>query len=606
MKGTWYGHPSRRPLKIFASDPMAGRTSGNRVTIEINDEPLRPGPSGERLEVIDYDGAHDRFYKPVDLDDRSILIQNGLDPSESDPRFHQQMVYAVATKTLENFDHALGRPLSMKRHGRKLRLFPHALHGANAFYDPALHAVLFGYFRADRMNPGPNLPGGNIFTCLSHDIIVHEMTHAIVHRLRRHFLEPSNRDVIAFHEGFADIIALLQHFSFTDLLREEIQKTRSDIRTPNHLVVMARQFGYATGTGQELRSALDKAPDPKLYNTVMEPHRRGSIMVAAVFDAFFNIYLRRIRDLIRIATGGTGELPAGDLHPDLVKRIAEEAASTAQTLLTMCIRAFDYLPPVDINFGDYLRALVTADYELFPDDKLRRRSALIEGFRLRGIYPGNINSLAEEALLWEAPDGIPPLPVADKTIIKWIVKSTEKVSRQSVRARKTRIDRYEESPEDTVADETMPSTSPLMIPLHAWARANAPKLHLDLSTPIQVAGIHTVYRVAPDGSLLIELVAQFAQQDRTKAEKLGGLPLRGGTTVVASLDGTVRYVIAKPLPSPKISAEKRSEARRRQDEQIAYVAALDARDVQFPYMSAKTMSDRMRLRMNFASLHGGF
>ena len=606
MKGTWYGHPSRRPLKIFASDPMAGRTSGNRVTIEINDEPLRPGPCGERLEVVDYDGAHGRFYKPVDLDERAILIQNGLDPSESDPRFHQQMVYAVAMKTLENFDNALGRPLSMKRHGRKLRLFPHALHGANAFYDPEIHAVLFGYFRADRKNPGPNLPGGNIFTCLSHDIIVHEMTHAIVHRLRQHFMEPSNRDVIAFHEGFADIIALLQHFSFNELLRDEIQKTRSDIRTPSHLVQMARQFGFATGTGQELRSALDKDPDPKLYNTVMEPHRRGSIMVAAVFDAFFNIYLRRIRDLIRIATGGTGELPAGDLHPDLVKRIADEASSTAQTLLTMCIRAFDYLPPVDITFGDYLRALVTADYELFPEDKLRRRSAMIEGFRLRGIYPANINSLAEEALLWEVPEGIPALPVNDRKIINWIVRSTEKVSRQAGRARKPTTNRYEESPEDALAEETMLSKDALFFALGTWADDNAPKLHLDRARPLQVAGVHTVYRVAPDGSLLIELVAQFAQQNREKVASFGGLPMRGGTTVVASLDGTVRYVVAKPLPSPRISREKQKEATRREEEQMAYVAALDARDVQFPYMSAKDMSERMRLRMNFASLHGGF
>src|ERR1043166_4203243 len=394
-----HGLPTRRPLKIFASDPMGGR-AGNRVTIEVRNERLAKGPCSSRIEVIDYDGAHDRFYPPVELDDPLILMQNGLDPSESNPRFHQQMVYAVATKTLENFDFALGRRLNIERRKRKLRLFPHAFHGANAFYDPDLHAVLFGYFRADRTDPGPNLPGQNIFTCLSHDIIVHEMTHAAVNRLRRYFLEPSNRDVLAFHEGFADIVALFQHFTFTDLLREQIQKTRSDIRTPNLLVQMARQYGYATGMGRELRSALDKEPDPKLYQTEMEVHRRGSILVAAVFDAFFSIYARRIRDLIRIATGGTGTLPLGDLHPDLVNRIAVEASKTAQTVLTMCIRAFDYLPPVDITFGDYLRALVTADYELLPDDDVGRREAMIEGFRCRGIYPNGVVSLAEESLLW--------------------------------------------------------------------------------------------------------------------------------------------------------------------------------------------------------------
>jgi len=36
--------PTRRPLKIFASDPMLGRAAGNRITIDVNYEPLSPGP----------------------------------------------------------------------------------------------------------------------------------------------------------------------------------------------------------------------------------------------------------------------------------------------------------------------------------------------------------------------------------------------------------------------------------------------------------------------------------------------------------------------------------------------------------------------------------
>lgn len=68
--------PARRPLKIFASDPMLGRTAGNRITVEIANEPLLPGPYGARLEVIDYDGAHRRFYPPVNLDDPAIRVPN--------------------------------------------------------------------------------------------------------------------------------------------------------------------------------------------------------------------------------------------------------------------------------------------------------------------------------------------------------------------------------------------------------------------------------------------------------------------------------------------------------------------------------------------------
>ena len=61
-------------------------------------------------------------------------------------------------------------------------------------------------------SPGQNIPSQTVFTCLSHDIIAHEMTHAIVHRLRPYFLEPSNVDVLAFHEAFSDIVALFQRF----------------------------------------------------------------------------------------------------------------------------------------------------------------------------------------------------------------------------------------------------------------------------------------------------------------------------------------------------------------------------------------------------------
>ena len=101
--------PKQRPLKAFAYDPSRGLRLGNSMTLTIRYEKLAPGPVGDRFAVIDYDGAQKTYYAPVDLDDPAILIENGLDPSEVDPRFHQQMVYAVASETLERFEAALGR-----------------------------------------------------------------------------------------------------------------------------------------------------------------------------------------------------------------------------------------------------------------------------------------------------------------------------------------------------------------------------------------------------------------------------------------------------------------------------------------------------------------
>jgi hypothetical protein len=162
------------------------------------------------------------------------LAESGLTPSESNPQFHQQMAYVVAMRTIERFERALGRKAlwtrrQPKKKGeavsddgfvRKLRIYPHALREANAYYDPDKVALLFGYFLADDERPGDNAPGQPIFSCPSHDIVAHEMTHAVTHRLRRYFLHPSNEDVLAFHEGFADVVALFQHFSMPGLTRQ--------------------------------------------------------------------------------------------------------------------------------------------------------------------------------------------------------------------------------------------------------------------------------------------------------------------------------------------------------------------------------------------------
>ena len=264
----------------------------------------------------------------------------------------------------------------------------------NAYYSPAKAALLFGYFNATTTDPRDELPGGMVFTCLSHDIVAHETTHAILDGMHRRMLDPSNVDMTAFHEAFADIVAIFQHFTMPGLLLDQIQRTRGNLRNNNLLAQLASQFARATGRGQALRNALGMFNDKDERRSpiqgagrTFEPHERGAILVAAVFDAFVRMYESRVADLRRIASGGTGVLPDGDIHPDLARRFAEEAVRLSQRVLNMCIRSVDYLPPVDATFGDFLRALVTADADFFPDDPRRYRLAFIEAFREHGIYP---------------------------------------------------------------------------------------------------------------------------------------------------------------------------------------------------------------------------
>ena len=396
----------------------------NDLVYKIPWENLSPGPVGEYIEVIDYDPTvGGKFYTPVDLSNPFLLAQDGLNPSESNPQFHQQMVYAVSMLTVKNFENALGRkiiwasrrtidPATQKEteeYVDKLRIYPHAFREANAYYSPQKIALLFGYFSSTPVDETLHMPDSLVFTCLSHDIIAHETTHAILDSINIFYNEPTNPDMLAFHEAFADIVALFQHFTFPEVLKHQIAKTKGDLGSQNLLGELAQQFGTAIGSYGSLRDAIGemdpttkswkpKAPNPDDYRTIKEPHARGSILVAAVFDAFNTIYKRRIADLLRIASGGTGILQQGELHPDLVNRLAAEASKVAEQVLYMCIRALDYCPPIDLKYGDYLRAIITADFDLVEDDSHDYRLAFIDAFRKRGIYPEGIRTLSVESL----------------------------------------------------------------------------------------------------------------------------------------------------------------------------------------------------------------
>ena len=53
--------------------------------------------------------------------------------------------------------------------------------------------------------------------------------------------------------------------------------------------------------------------------------------------------------------------------------------------------------------GEHLRALITADRDVVPNDDRSYRIALIEAFRRRGIFPDNVRSLSVDAVCWEDP-----------------------------------------------------------------------------------------------------------------------------------------------------------------------------------------------------------
>ena len=85
---------------------------------------------------------------------------------------------------------------------------------------------------------------------------------------------PTNPDVLAFHEGFADIVAILQHFTYPEVVAEHIAATRGDLtdRTVSEtspLLSLASQFGYAIGR----RDAVTDRPDEPRQERLHQRHR---------------------------------------------------------------------------------------------------------------------------------------------------------------------------------------------------------------------------------------------------------------------------------------------------------------------------------------------
>lgn len=597
--------PTRRPLRVYALDPSRGRVLGNEMQIDVRYRPLAPGPvdlSGahDQIAVIDYDVPQGTYYQPVDLDHPFILVANGISPTESDPRFHQQMLYAVASDTIEQFESALGRRIHWRRAERPLNagkgwlpediltltLYPHAMQQANAFYSPEAHGILFGYFQAGRDDPGHNIPSQTVFTCLSHDIIVHETTHAILDGIRSHFMEQTNPDVAAFHEAFADLTALFRHFTHREVLLDAIQRTGGRLYTPtlqgnpladqaaqswlavgdderNPLIELAGQFGEAIGMHKGLRSAIGKPKTMKELRDTTECHERGSILVAAVFDAFFTVYVQRTANHLRIFRAGGGH-EQDELPSPLADAFCYEATRTAMQFFRTCARALDYLPPVDVTFGDFLRAVMTAETDFDPADREGIRDAWMQAFRRRQILPQDALAFSEQALCWPAHDDkdlqVKGLPFGGPLGLT-----------------------YEDRQKTASALSAFISED-----------GHQQRLGLDPGMEYAIPSFHPLYRTNHDGSVRWDLVAEVVQ---TAPISDDAFPMRGGTTLIISThsisggghteDMFMRYVISKPLHG--------AIGKERAGQQTDYLEQV----------GVKRGGTAGQLRINFALVHGG-
>lgn len=554
------GAPAARPLRIYSLDPSVSYGLGGIATVAVPYEELKPGPIGRLFEVVCGTPPEGLVAAPLDLDDRALLLSSGLTPTPANARFHLQMTYAVCSLTYAAFRRALGRDIAWAcapaegETQARLRVLPFAMKERNAFYDRDGGGLFFGWFHAEREPAGHTVPKGVVFTALSHDVIAHETTHALLDGLRSQFSVPYNNDVLGFHEGFADVVALLQHFSFPDVVAAALRDARGSLGDAALLTGLAREFGYATskpGSARPLRSAIDVdhidtfdadaiAPAgekgrPVAYAPDMEPHQMGSVLVSAIFEAFATVFRRKSARYFALAGVNPQDVGTVPLSDALVDMLAREASDIAGHFLDICIRAIDYCPPVDMELGEYLRALITADADVVPEDRWSYRETFLRAFQRRGIFPDKVPFMAEDAVRWQSPARPLEIPGLAFSHLRFNGDPGHAASPKELRRQADVLGAFVTDP--TVAKQ-----------LHLIAPGAKLPTHVTHADPPRIQSIRTARRVASNGSVLFDLIAEVTQGVTVT---LAGQPadFAGGCTLIVDPFGVVRYAIYKRLES---------------------------------------------------------
>ena len=369
-------------VRILPKDPLVARDR-DLWPVEIDLPCATPGsgPCGPHAVVIDCDQSGTLVHAPTRLlRNRSFQGIARLSRAKilDDPRFHQVNVWAIVERTLALIEdpYLLARAVPWASRRGRLVLMPHAFEGKNAFYDPALGALQFGSFDAD--------DGRRIHTCLSHDIVTHELGHAILDGLKPLYNEVTSVQCAGFHEYFGDAVALMSSLATRETARVVTRGGPERLDPHNVVSAIASEFGAAVRNlptaKAYLRGAWNRRSMSDLRGSSAE-HDWSEVLTGVYYDLLSHLYpqIRRQLEAQNGAASGPGKR----------EYYAMRALSRAATITAgVMFRGLDYCPPADLHYDEYARAVLRADAVAYPFDDLCIRKTLAGLFRRRGIQPG--------------------------------------------------------------------------------------------------------------------------------------------------------------------------------------------------------------------------
>ena len=365
---------------------------------DVGDEAfLLDGPVSKRLAVLDFDAASGALRPGVRFDGRyEIASRQSIDADD----FIQASTFGGVLRTVYLFEQpdTLGRAVRWAFDGPQLLVVPRAGEWGNAFYERESRSLQFFYVTAG---------GRPTYACHSMDILAHETAHAVLDGVAPDLYDSLLPESLALHEAVADLSALLIAFSDRPLAERVLRQTNGSIRQPTAFTAIAPQFAAAIHPGQDgLRDLVNDRTMSTVDTT--EPHALSEVLSGALYAVMVRIHeelkthaadqgMRTSTAIVPVEVQQwQRQEPAAEAVFQAERQRAGKSETTraasamralyiaARRFQRTVLRALDYLPPGEVTFADYGRAIVASDQASHPDSGEQREWLKAE-FTRRGI-----------------------------------------------------------------------------------------------------------------------------------------------------------------------------------------------------------------------------
>jgi hypothetical protein len=349
--------------------------------VSIDAEFFLDGPVSDRVAVLDFEPSGrltpPALFKPPSdpMNPGHYEGTEGAAPDIHSDSFIQVNAFATVLRTVQMFEEpdTLGRPLTWGFDAPQLFIVPRAGKWANAYYERDSHSLQFFYFPSAR----PEWKGQPVYTSLSHDIVAHETGHAVLDGIAPDLYNAITPQSLALHEAVADLTALMMAFRSDRLCRTVLKQTNGSIKKSTAFSSIAEEFGMqrrAEGPLRPLRSLLNDKRLPSSGGARTSPHELSEVLSGALYTVMVKMHENRIEAIV-------------------AKERKSEFSASGKALFVarehfkrMVFRALDYLPPGEVSFADYGRAIIAADLASHPEWP-REREWIATEFVKRNIVP---------------------------------------------------------------------------------------------------------------------------------------------------------------------------------------------------------------------------